>query len=194
MKYLLQFLFILSVCTVSFSQSEDDDELVDLDTIFPGSGMPAADTCIAPVVTDVTVLQFGSYAEAQVTVFPADFVSTVYYKELDSEGTFSSAQVSETGAAMVYGLGKDKIYQIVVQNLCGELTEVGIIDTKVEFEGVVTVSENLHFEIKRYLKEEPNVKLTDFLRDLTTVSLFERTSFVQRFFFKGTPLMMARHC
>lgn len=67
MKYLLQFLFILSVCTVSFAQSEDDDELVNLDTIFPESVMLPADTCLSPVVSDVTVLQFATYAEAQVT-------------------------------------------------------------------------------------------------------------------------------
>jgi hypothetical protein len=189
MKYLLQFLFILSVCTVSFAQSEDDDELVNLDTIFPESVILSADTCLAPVVTDVTVLQFATYAAAQVTVFPADLVSTIYYKELGSELEYSSVQVSETGSWMVQGLGKGKTYQIAVQNLCGVLMLVGIIDTKTEFEGTVTVSEKLHFELNRYLKEESSVKLTDFLRDLTSVSLFERASFVQRFFFKGAPLL-----
>ncbi len=189
MKYLLQFFFILSVCTFSFAQSEDDDELVNLDTIFPESVMLPADTCLSPVVTDVTVLQFATYAAAQVTVYPADLVSTIYYKELGSEVEYSSVQVSETGSWMVHGLGKDKTYQIAVQNLCGVLTLVGIIDTKTEFEGTVTVSENLHFELNRYLKEESSVKLTDFLRGLTSVSLFERASFVQRFFFKGAPLL-----
>jgi len=75
---------------------------------------------------------------------------------------------------MVLGLGKGKTYQIAVANLCGVLTLVGIIDTKTEFEGTVTVSENLHFELKRYPKEESGIKLTDFLRGLTTISLFER--------------------
>ena len=154
MKYLLQFLFILSVCTVSFAQSEDDDELVNLDTIFPESVMLPADTCLSPVVSDVTVLQFATYAEAQVTVFPANLVSTIYYKEIGLEGEYTSVQVSETGSWMVHGLGKGKTYQIAVQNLCGVLTLVGIIYTKTEFEGTVTVSENLHFELNRYLKEE----------------------------------------
>lgn len=189
MKYVFQILFILFIGTVAFAQSEEDDELVNLDTIFPGSVMPPADPCVAPVVTDVTVLQFATYAEARVTVFPANLLSHIYYKELGSEAEYSFIQASETGVAMVYGLGKNKTYQIAARDLCGVYNLVGIIDTKTEFEGTVTVSENLHSELNRYLKEEPTVKLTDFIRNLTTVSLFEKASFVQRFFFKGAPLV-----
>jgi hypothetical protein len=188
MKQLLFLLTFMCLCTWGYAQSEDDDELVNLDTIYPENVMQPADTCISPVVTDVTVLQFETYAEAQVTIFPSNLASTIYYKELGSTSEFSQVQASETGVAMFYGLGKSKTYQIAVQNHCGVLTSIGIINTQTEFEGTVTVSEKLHFELNRYLKEESTVKLTDFLRNLIAVSLFERTSFVQRFFFNGTPL------
>ena len=188
MKQLLFLLTFMCLCTWGYAQSEDDDELVNLDTIYPENVMQPADTCISPVVTDVTVLQFETYAEAQVTIFPSSLASAIYYKELGSLGEFSQVQASETGVAMIYGLGRNKTYQIAVQNHCGVLTSIGIINTQTEFEGAVTVSEKLHFELNRYLKEESTVKLTDFLRNLSAVSLFERTSFVQRFFFNGTPL------
>jgi hypothetical protein len=187
MKFLFQFLFLIFVNTVTNGQI--DEEEIDLNTIFPESVMSPPDGCLAPVMTNVSVLQFSTYAEAQVSIYPAHLATTIYYKIAGSGEEYLTATVSEKGESMIYKLDKEKPYVIAVRNLCGKITEIGIIDATTEFEGVVTVSEKLHYELNRYLKEEPTTKLTDFLRNLTTVSLFERVSFVQRFFFKGTPLI-----
>jgi hypothetical protein len=187
MKFLFQFLFLIFVNTVTNGQI--DEEEIDLNTIFPESVMSPPDGCLAPVVTNVSVLQFSTYAEAQVSIYPAHLATTIYYKIAGSGEEYLTATVSEKGESTIYKLGKEKPYVIAVRNLCGKITEIGIIDATTEFEGVVTVSEKLHYELNRYLKEEPTTKLTDFLRNLTTVSLFERVSFLQRFFFKGTPLI-----
>jgi hypothetical protein len=190
MKKFFQFFFFCFTISTAFGQTEpnDDDELVNLDSIFPLSLIADPDTCLAPLAIDVTVLQFATYAEAQLTVFPANLASTINYKEQGSSDDYLSVQTSESGVAMIYELSKNKTYEIAVQNRCGVLTPVGIVSTNSEFEGTVTVSEQLHSELNRYLKSENPQKLTTFLRSLNSISLFERVSFAQKFFFKGTPL------
>lgn len=180
---------LLSILGTLHAQ-DGDDELVNLDSIFPIDPailQHASDTCHAPIIEVLSIIQYEGYAKAFLAFktgsMPAQ-EATLSYRIEGTSGNFTNATV-QNNKVLLEGLQPDQRYVVRAVNNCGSFIDAYIIDTKTKPEGMIVLSERFYNAITKYVRNSEGVPFPEFIENLNGINSYEKISFLQQFFFGG---------
>lgn len=178
--------FLISPC---FSQ-EDDDEIINLDSIFPVDSyyyQIFADTCYLPKVEVASVIHFQTYSRAYLRIGEA-LGGMLRYRPFSGASTVYLEGELVDNEVLIDSLMPDEIYTVECINSCGDWSEIVTVDTRrLPSEDIISVSENLYNAIVDYLRNSSLVSFDTFLTNVEGVSIYEKQEFMQKFFYEGAP-------
>jgi hypothetical protein len=175
--------------TPCFSQ-EDDDEIVNLDSIFPIDSyyyQIFSDTCYVPKVEVLSIIHYDGYDRVYLRVRDA-LGGILRYRLLDSSSIVYSEGTLIDNEVLIDSLIPNQIYLVECLNRCGNWSEVVSIDTRRKpSEDMISVSTEFYNAIVEYLQGSTFVSFDTFLASIENVSIYEKQSFIQRFFYNSAP-------
>lgn len=139
--------------------------------------------CEFPQLEFSSIIYYENYAKAYLK-FTDNNLKLILYKLHGSADMYQEATVN-SGEAVLFNLQPDQLYEIKMQNDCGESDEAIEINTHNEQAEIVEVSNRLYDHIAEYLRNNDRTPFPDFLNGLEDINPYEKVAFVQQFFFKG---------
>ncbi len=180
-NFVLTCFSVLFVSTALFAQ---DSLWVELSPEFLAI---KADTCRPPRLVAKAVVNYVDHSNAYFRV------------EGESEGQFfgyrllasleSTQVVPDSGEIFIPDLLPDELYEFVTIDNCGEEVTLGVISTFSNAPSVtgIEVSGPMYSLIEAFQRDEAegSVPLYDYVKDAENISIYEKISFVQSYFYKG---------
>ena len=180
-KILLTLFSAFFVSALLFAQ---DAPWVDLSSEFLSI---QADTCRPPRLVVKAVVNYEDHSNAWLRLEGASEKQFFGYRLLASAQ--SSELTYEGGEIFISGLLPDEFYEIVTIDNCGNEVVLGVISTfsANPFVTGIEVSGAMYDLIEAFQREEGggSVSLYDYIRDAEGVSIYEKISFIQQFFYGG---------
>jgi len=184
-KFLTMMLLLLSIVTPMFAQ--DDDENLGLDSLPP---LPQelldriADTCRNPVVQNFALIRYQNYSKVYLEM-GGHPVQSIGYKELDANSGFTTAML-QSGKAVLTNLIPGQFYTLQTANSCGVPVSF-VFETDTNLQELIQVSGPFFEAITAYTRMDVPMSFTNYLATLTDISPYEKTAFIQQYFYRGKP-------
>jgi hypothetical protein len=150
------------------------------------SDYPSVDLCPAPIIANISVLRYKTFSKVFVEI--KGDVAKQEVTLMSSRGAIAGIQELNSAGTLVFDqLKTDETYALQFYNLCGEVLDPIVVETKMEDQELYKMSEPLYNHIVAYLKEPKGQNFTDYLNRIADVSMPQKMAFAQHLFYKGQP-------
>ncbi|MBI1226596.1 MAG: T9SS type A sorting domain-containing protein [Bacteroidetes bacterium] len=172
---LLKLTFIL----LAFAQLVHGQEEQPLDSIF------YEENCHPPSLVAKAVIHYQQYSKAYLEFDAVVANQKFTFQSLDSE--FSDEVNTSSPTILLTGLPYDELFTVSTLDGCGDTVVVATVSTKedeAEQQGI-EVSDSMFKAIVDFQQLDNETSLTDYLEQLTSVSVYEKVAFMQQYLYDG---------
>ncbi len=141
--------------------------------------------CSPPQLIAKAVIQYEGYSKVYLEFDNAIASEGLTIRSLD-ESHLQQSTLSGNGI-LIPNLPPEKLYEIEMNDDCGEPTIVGTFSTGAGDASTygIEVSDRMFRAITDFQSLDPEVPLSQFLEELETVSPYEKIAFIQQYFYGG---------
>lgn len=175
-------LLLFSFCAMA-QQEEEDYPVLLPQTYFPS-------TAEAPVCTSTAVVRFTNFAVAYLELSTTSQLETTLTVVKNNSSTITTPVGNFTTlhhAVLLENLELDQSYTVLAENSEGESTVIGKFTTQSDEPNTpISVSDQMFSDLGDYAANFSQMNLYDYVQQLNAVGYFQKLSFIQKYFFKGS--------
>ena len=173
--------FILCLLSLKMFGQQKQPQTEQLHPKFSEAYCPSAQVLVKSVIF------YENYAKVYLAFEEVIVGQQVLITSLDKE--YQQTFLLYSNELLVDNIPNGKLYEIEVKDACGDYVSIAFFTTRVEDIEThgIEVSNRMFKAITVFQKQKNNLPLTDFLRDLKTVSPYEKIAFIQQYFLDSRP-------